>query len=63
MSNLYEKHWITLKRVLIYLQSKQELGFFYLKIERQLTLSAWTDTRWEEDFDNSKSTNSYIILM
>ncbi len=63
MSNPREEHWTALKRVLRYLQGTRELGICYSKTEGQLTLSAWTDASWGEAPDDSRSTNSYVILM
>ena len=63
MSNPREEHWTALKRVLRYLQSTRELGICYAKTKGELTLSAWTDSSWGEDPDDSRSTNGYVILM
>lgn len=63
MSNSRKKHWTALKRDLSFLEGIRELDICYLRSERELILSAWTDTSWGEDPNNSRSTNGYVILM
>lgn len=63
MSNPTEQHWSALKRMLQYLQSIENLSICYSRVQNNLSMLIWTDSSWQKDLNDSKSTNSYVVLM
>ncbi len=63
MSNSIDDHWTTLKRILRYLNETKELSILYKKIFESLTLETWTNSSWDENSDDSRSTHDHLLFM
>ncbi len=63
MSNSIDDHWTTLKRILRYLNETKELSILYKKILESLILETWTNSSWDENSDDSRSTHDHLLFM
>ncbi len=63
MSNLINDHWTTLKRVLRYLNETKELSILYKKISESLILKTWTNSSWDENPNDSRSTHDHLLFI
>jgi hypothetical protein len=63
MSNSTDDHWTTLKRVLRYLNETRDLDILYKKTLESLTLKTWTNSSWDENSNDSRSTHDHLLFM
>lgn len=57
-----ETHWSAVKRVLHYLKSTIHYGLF-LRRNRQLDVTAFTNADWTGNLDNYTSTSAYVVYL
>jgi len=60
-SNPGQKHWNTVKRILVYLRGIADCSLCYQGGD--LRLLGYTDADWEGDLDERKSTSRYAFLL
>ncbi len=63
MNNSTDDHWTTLKRVLRYFNETRDLDILYKKIFESLTLKTWTNSSWDENSNDSRSTHDHLLFM
>ncbi len=63
ISNSIDDHWIVLKEMLRYLNETKELSILYKKISESLILKTWTNSNWDKDSNDSRSTHDYFLFM
>ena len=61
-SNPGQKHWMTVKRILIYLKGTSDYMLCY-QGKKDLRLIGYSDADWRDDIDQSKSTSGYVFLL
>ena len=60
-SNLGQKHWMTMKRILRFLKGTSEYVLCYQR--KDLRLIGYADAAWGGDLDQCKSTFGYALLL
>jgi hypothetical protein len=63
MNNSTDDHWTTLKRMLRYFNETKNLDILYKKIFESLTLKTWTNSSWDENSNDSRSTHDHLLFM
>ena len=61
-SNLGQKHWVEVKKILQYLKGTSNYMLCY-QGKNDLLLIGYSDTDWGGDIDQSKSTSRYAFLL
>ena len=56
------EHWSTVKRILYYLKSSIQYGFFLSRYS-SIQLTAYTDADWTGSIDDRKSTSGYCVFL
>ena len=61
-TNPKENHLMEIKRIMRYLKGTDDFGLYYKKNEK-FELNAYTDTDWEGNIDDRKSTSGGALFL